>query len=261
MSSGWSLCYLLLLLGGNLAVIVKIHQESIDGTVGQSVLLPVSYRFSAASRFPVSVIWRFANSQDPFIACALQNCSLGAGGEPSNCSTTCFTHAAYRGRTELFLENGSLLLRDLQLNDSGVYRVGFRHLQQTWPVTLTVHEQRSSTEHPGGAGTEKQGHIHYYVTGICSSVFLLLLFLLFCYIRRRGAAQQQKRRIIKQQVSSVEESHMESAAVRDTATIYARIGDNFEQPQLRTTPEVVYTSITSSPDPPGLEAGPYHLLI
>lgn len=53
---------------------------------------------------------------------------------------------------------------------------------------------------------------------------------------------------------------MESAVVRDIATIYARIGDSFEQPQPRPTPEVVYASV-SSPGPRGPETGPYHLLV
>ncbi|KFR08340.1 hypothetical protein Y956_14620, partial [Nipponia nippon] len=107
--------------GGNLAVLVEIHQASINGTVGHSVLLPISYRFSGAPRFPLSIRWSFPNSQDTLITCTLHNCSLGAEGEPSNCSAACFTHPGYRGRAELFPENGSLLLRDLQLNDSGVY--------------------------------------------------------------------------------------------------------------------------------------------
>lgn len=51
---------------------------------------------------------------------------------------------------------------------------------------------------------------------------------------------------------------MESAMARDVATIYSRIGDTFEPPQPRPTLEAVYTTITS-PGPPGLGAGPYHL--
>ncbi|XP_076203798.1 uncharacterized protein LOC143164759 isoform X2 [Aptenodytes patagonicus] len=259
MSSGWrrwSLGSLLLLLGGNLGVVIEIHQDLVNGTVGQSVLLPVSYRFDGAPPFPVSIVWTFTNSLSTLIACTLLNCSVGAGGDPSGCSAKCFPHLTYRGRAELFPENGSLLLRDLKLSDSGVYSVAFRPPHQTRHVTLTVHEQRFTPDH--AADAVEQDHIHYCVIGICSSVSLLLL-LLFCCIRWRGAAQQKKRRIIKQQqVSSVEESPMESTAVRDMATVYARVGDHFEQSQPRPTPEVVYISVTS-PGPPGLDAGPYHL--
>ncbi|KAM6252615.1 uncharacterized protein M6G45_008816 isoform 2-T2 [Spheniscus humboldti] len=260
MSSGrrhWSLGSLLLLFGGNLGVLIEIHQHLVNGTVGQSVLLPVSYRFGGAPHFPVSIDWKFtSNSLNTLITCTLLNCSLGAGGAPSACSAKCFPHSTYRGRAELFPKNGSLLLRDLKLRDSGVYSVVFRPSYQIWNVTLTVHEQRFTPDH-AGEDTVEQDHIRYCAIGICSSISFLL-FLLFCCIRHRGAAQQKKRIIKQQQVSSVEESPMESTAVRAMATIYARVGDSFEQSQPRPTPEVMYISVTS-PGPPGLDAGPYHL--
>ncbi|KAM9600446.1 uncharacterized protein ACIBXB_003926 [Morphnus guianensis] len=244
--------------GGNLGVLIKIHQDSINGTEGQSVLLPVSYRFDGAPGFPMKIVWYSSNMRDELVTCSVLNCSRGAGGAPSSCSAQTFYHATYRGRTKFFPKNGSLLLSDLRLNDSGVYSVTFRPPHQTWHITLTVPEQRSSPEHPD---PKKPASTRYYVIGICSSISLLLLFLLFCCIRHWGAARQQKRRIIKQQqVSSMEESHMESTVVTDMATIYARIGDSFEQSPQRPTPEVVYTSLTS-PGPPPQDAGLYHLLV
>ncbi|XP_075619888.1 uncharacterized protein LOC142603401 isoform X2 [Balearica regulorum gibbericeps] len=257
MSSGrcrWSLGSLLLLLGGNLGVLVEIRQDSVNGTVGQSVLLPVSYTLSSASGFPLVIFWTFHNSSDRLITCAVQNCSLSAGGVPSDCSAKCFTHHTYRGRAELFPQNGSLLLRDLQLRDSGVYSVTFRSSHQTWDITLTVHEQCQIPENPG-EGIQKPEL--YYMSGIFSSVFLLLV-LFICFKWRRGAAQQKKGRTTKQQqVSSVEEFHMQSPAAGDMATIYARIGDSFGQPQPSPTSEVVYTTITSDPEP---NDGHYQLL-
>ncbi|XP_054695019.1 uncharacterized protein LOC129211640 isoform X2 [Grus americana] len=249
-----TLCSILLLLGGNLGVVVEIRQDLVNGTVGQSVLLPVSYTLSSASGFPLAIFWTFHNSSDRLTSCTVQNCSLGAGGVPSDCFANCFTHATYHGRAELFPQNGSLLLRDLQLRDSGVYNVTFISSHQTWDITLTVHEQCRTPENPGKR-TEKPEF--YYIPGICSSV-LLLLFLFICFKWRWGAAQQKKGRTTKQQqVSSVEEFHMQRPAVRDMATIYARIGDSFEQPQPRPTSEVVYTTITSDPEP---DAGYYHVL-
>ncbi|KFW60684.1 hypothetical protein AS28_00040, partial [Pygoscelis adeliae] len=109
--------------GGNLGLLIEIHQDLVNGTVGQSVLPPVSYRFGGAPHFPVPIAWMFTNSTNKLITCTLLNCSLGAGGDPSNCSANCFHHPAYRGRAEFFPENGSLLLRDLKLSDSGVYSV------------------------------------------------------------------------------------------------------------------------------------------
>ncbi|XP_064884224.1 uncharacterized protein LOC102085005 isoform X7 [Columba livia] len=209
--------------GGTLGVLVEIHQDAVNGTVGQSVLLPVSYRFYGAPCFPVAISWSFINSLDKLATCTVQNCSLGAGGAPSSCSANCFPEPTNHSRAELFPENGSLLLRDLQLSDSGVYRVTFGPSPQTRNILLTLHEQLVTPQHPG-----------------------------------EGAAEKQKRRVIKQhQVSSVEESHMDSTAWRDVATIYARIGDRFEQPQPRPTSEPVYASVTS-PHAPGLDTRPFH---
>lgn len=146
--------------GGSLGVLIKIHQDSINSTMGQSVLLPVSYGFDGAPHFPVSIAWRFGNNQDALITCTVLNCSLGAGGAPSHCFAKHFPRSTYNSRAELFPENGSLLLRDLQLSDSGVYHVTFRPSYQTQRVTLTVHEQRVSPHHPGECKRECAQHRH-----------------------------------------------------------------------------------------------------
>ncbi|XP_074910289.1 uncharacterized protein LOC142043249 [Buteo buteo] len=182
--------------GGNLAVLVKIHQDSINGTEGQSVLLPVSYGFVSDPQYPMRIAWDSSNMHNELVTCAVLNCSLDAGGVPSNCFAQTFYLSEYRVRTELFPANGSLLLSDLRLSDSGVYSVTFKPSRQTFHITLTVHRQCSTPEPPGSKNPDLT---HSYVIGICSSVSLLLLFLLFCCIWHRGAARQQKRRIIKQQ--------------------------------------------------------------
>nr|XP_009688475.1 PREDICTED: uncharacterized protein LOC104153990 isoform X3 [Struthio camelus australis] len=217
MSTHWhcrSFGSILLLLGKNLALITEIPQDSVNGTVGHSVLLPVSYKFTNSSCFPLSFHWTFSNRSDALITCTVLNCSLSAEGAPKHCFAKHFPHAAYRGRVVLFPENASLLLQDLQLSDGGVYSVTFKQRIQTRHITLTVYNPHFSS-------------------------------------KNAGAVQQKKRRTITQQeVSHAEESPMESTMMRDTANIYARVGDSFEQPQPRATPEVVYMSATFS-NPPG----------
>ncbi|KGL79467.1 Hepatocyte cell adhesion molecule, partial [Tinamus guttatus] len=109
--------------GENLALIAEIPQDLINGTVGQSVLLPFSYKFNSTSEFPLPILWTFNNSLNPFISCTVQSCSLSTEGTPRNCSANCFPSATYQDRVEFFPESASLLLRNLQLNDSGVYSV------------------------------------------------------------------------------------------------------------------------------------------
>ncbi|NXW21412.1 HECAM protein, partial [Circaetus pectoralis] len=168
--------------GGNLGVLVQIHQDSINGTEGQSVLLPVSYRFDGAPRLPVKIVWNSSNKRDELVTCSVLNCSLGAEGAPSSCSAQTFYHITYRGRTKLFPENGSLLLSDLRLSDSGVYSVTFSPSTQNWHITLTVHEQCSTSEHPGtelGGGGGTATRIPCYVFGGCYCFILLFLQLFF----------------------------------------------------------------------------------
>ncbi|XP_040428280.1 uncharacterized protein LOC121077260 [Cygnus olor] len=233
---------LLLLLGRNLGFLVEIPHDAVSGTVGQSVLLPVSYTFNSSPHFPVSIKWRFGHPSQVIISCTVLNCSLSAGGAPKNCSTKCFPHASHAGRVELFPENASLLLRDLKLSDSGVYNVSFVQQQQSRHITLTVLEQPVPTG-PSSEGTSNQDHTHNYIIGACSLIFLLLLFLVFCVWRW---VQQKKMRIVKQQQAlNTQEPHVDNTAAREIMTIYSRVGDSFEHPELRASPQVIYSSITS----------------
>ncbi|XP_071899072.1 uncharacterized protein [Anas platyrhynchos] len=141
-----SLLLLLLLLGQNLGFLLEIPQDAVTGTVGQSVLLPVSYRCNSTPCFPLSIRWIFGHTSQVIIACTVHNCSLDDGGAPKNCSTTCFPHPAHWGRVVLFPENASLLLRDLWLSDSGVYTVSLQHQRQSRNITLTVLEQPVPTD-------------------------------------------------------------------------------------------------------------------
>ncbi|POI35346.1 hypothetical protein CIB84_000902 [Bambusicola thoracicus] len=189
---------LLLLLGQNLGLLIEIPQDVVSGTMGQSVLLPVSYRVNSSHLFPVSIVWKFCNSSQVIITCTVRNCSLDAWGAPKKCTVMCFPHVTHRGRVELFPENASLLLRDLQLSDSGVYSITFQQLNQSRQITLAVHKQRVSTEHPDegterGAGQRTAARIPCYSLGACYCFILLLLQLLFHLLCMRGGSQQQGR--------------------------------------------------------------------
>ncbi|XP_009688421.2 uncharacterized protein [Struthio camelus] len=227
--SCWTLCSILLLLGGNLGVLIKAPQDSVNGTVGHSVLLPVSYKFTNSSCFPLSIQWTFSNRSDALITCTVLNCSLSAEGAPKHCFAKHFPHAAYRGRVVLFPENASLLLRDLQLSDGGVYSVTFKQQIQTRHITLTVYGHHFTSEDDNTLQDLKA--ITGYIVGGCLILFLLF-FLLYCKWHF-GAIFQKTSRVIKQQESSShDESHMENKLRRDICTVYALIGDDQTQPRM-----------------------------
>ena len=116
--------------------------------MGQSVLLPVSYRVNSSLLFPLSIVWKAENSSQVIIICMVRNCSLDAWGAPKKCSAISFPHITYWDRAEVFPENASLLLRDLQLSDSGVYSIAFTQQNLSRQITLAVHKQHGSTERP-----------------------------------------------------------------------------------------------------------------
>nr|XP_047926609.1 uncharacterized protein LOC106047517 [Anser cygnoides] len=187
-------CLTLMLAGRNLGFLVEIPQDAVSGTVGQSVLLPISYTFNSSPRFPMSIKWTFGHPLQRIISCVV----LGAGGAPKNCSTKCYPYASHSGRVELFPENASLLLRDLRLSDSGVYNVSFVQQQQSRHITLTVLQQPVPTG-PSSEGTCQgaggmAARIPCYILGGCYCFILLLLQLLFHLCWLRGSRQQQGRR-------------------------------------------------------------------
>ncbi|CAM4612419.1 unnamed protein product [Lepidochelys olivacea] len=145
-------CSLLLFFGFSQPVFIEIPQSSGNATVGQSVLLSVSYKFNRSFYHPLSIQWNFSETPDLLTIYTVTNCSVSAKGIPTHCSGHNYTHLAYQGRTVFFPENASLLLQNLQLNDSGVYSITFKVPQQTRHITLIVSEPHFNR---GKAGSSK----------------------------------------------------------------------------------------------------------
>ncbi|XP_075752801.1 uncharacterized protein LOC142818253 [Pelodiscus sinensis] len=241
MNSHWSsriCCSILLFFGFSQPLFIEVPQSSLNGTVGQSVLLSVSFKFNCSVHLSLPIRWNFNNTPDTLISYTVTNCSACAAGIPARCAEY-YTHQAYRSRTVFFPENASLLLQNLQLNDSGVYSISFGTVQQTRDITLTV-SRGNPEKNP------------YLLPGLLVtagfSLLLVLLLLVFCFRwHMAGEVQQRKRRIMKQQeVSNQEESPMESSMPKTVSTIYARIGEDVgnSQPTLGSQPE--YASICFS---------------
>nr|XP_025043793.1 uncharacterized protein LOC112546891 [Pelodiscus sinensis] len=221
--------------GSSHALLVEIPQDSVNGTVGHSVLLPISYKLQTGPfPSPLGIHWYFSNTPNPLVSYTVTKCSVGTEGIPTRCSGDHFTHPAYQGRAELFPENASLLLRNLQLNDSGVYSLTFNGQRQTKHITLTVSEPHVNPGNPESNGNTGDGgkpkKNPYLLPGLLVtaglSLLLVLLLLVFCFRWHMGEVQQRKRKIIKkQEVPNNEDSPMESSIPNTVSTIYARIGD------------------------------------
>ncbi|KYO45027.1 hypothetical protein Y1Q_0007338 [Alligator mississippiensis] len=59
--SCWSFCPIFLLVGFSQPVCIELHQDAINGTIGESVLLPVSYRLQIPFHNPLPFSWNFIN--------------------------------------------------------------------------------------------------------------------------------------------------------------------------------------------------------
>ncbi|XP_050820352.1 uncharacterized protein LOC127056491 [Gopherus flavomarginatus] len=246
--SCWSI---LLFVSFSHALLIDIPQDSVNGTVGLSVLLSISYRLQGPFSSPLSIQWNFSNTPNPLTMYTVINCSVSAEGIPTRCSGLNYTHEAYQGRTEFFPENASLLLRNLQLSDRGVYSVTFKAPQQTRHITLTVSESHLNHGNADGGKREETNQSPDHLLGLQITggfcFLLLILLLLFCCRQHKGAVQQRKTRVIEQEeIPNHEESHMESSLPTTVSTIYARIGEDTGQRQRRSESQTEYASISFS---------------
>ncbi|XP_075752799.1 uncharacterized protein LOC102451412 isoform X1 [Pelodiscus sinensis] len=232
--------------GVSQARVTEVPQESVNGTVGQSVLLHVTYSFPVSLRFPLPIQWRFSNTPNPLVTYTVNSCSVDAEGFPTRCAGNHFTLPAYQGRAVFFPENISLLLQNLQLSDSGIYSVTINGMRRR-EISLVV-----STSQPTNSSTESDDPtedddpaipvypLEYIAGGF--SIVLLLLLLAFCYSWCRGAAGSKATRITRQeQVRSPEDPCTEDAL--DLPSLYASPQRAREKSFTQSEPLIEYATL------------------
>ncbi|XP_072113448.1 uncharacterized protein [Mobula birostris] len=114
------------------AVTLTVHQDRMNGTVGQSVPLPTSYTDPDSHGY-LRITWTKAGRR-----IADYRCPSSRNGTLAGCAQTRLTDDHYKGRTVLFPENTSLLLRDLQISDSGIYYLSIGHSAGTESRSLKL---------------------------------------------------------------------------------------------------------------------------
>ncbi|XP_043348204.1 uncharacterized protein LOC119861910 [Dermochelys coriacea] len=228
-----------LFIGISWALLIEVPQDSLNGTVGQSVLLSVTYKLQGSFPSPLSIQWTFSNTTNVLVTYTGTNISVSAEGIPTCHSGNVFIQPSYQGRIMFFPENASLLLQNLSLIDGGVYTVNFRLLKKTRDIALIVSAPHFNDGNPESSEPTEDdnlaipGHPIDYIAGGCSTLLFLLLLLLCCRWHR-GAAGSQTTRIIKQeQVQNPEDSLVDS-------TLYLEAQ---EHPLTRSKPETEYATI------------------
>ncbi|XP_077124047.1 HEPACAM family member 2-like isoform X1 [Ranitomeya variabilis] len=188
------LCAHVLLIGLSRALNITVPMEPVEGVVGDSVLLPVTYSVPQPPAM-LQITWSHENSIVLF-----SEMTLSGSGEPPALAIRNEYHIVvgrFQRRVVFYPENASLLLRNIQLNDSGLYTVTFQELNQSRSMVLVVHGPQSACRDPDSTKhshdeEEKGPHLVHplAVRGTCAAIFILVIIGLHCARRRQVCVLQ-----------------------------------------------------------------------
>ncbi|XP_069815338.1 carcinoembryonic antigen-related cell adhesion molecule 3-like [Dendropsophus ebraccatus] len=149
------LCLYVLLIGLSGTLHITVPIEPIQGIVGDSILLPVTYSI-AQPPSTLQVVWSHEKSLVLF-----SEMTMRVRGEPPKLEISNEYHVLvgrYHNRAVFYPENASLLLRNVQRNDSGRYTVTFEELNQSRSMMLIIHDPEAASSDP-----ELSGSLHITV--------------------------------------------------------------------------------------------------
>ncbi|KAM8967206.1 uncharacterized protein RCH25_025905 [Pelodytes ibericus] len=128
------------------AFLIEVPQKDVWGFVGGSVLLPVYYHLPDPPP-TLRITWVHEKSIVLFSEMTICPPDPAALALPHTmCHKYHIALGGYKQRAHFFPKNGSLLLHNLRLKDSGHYWVTFSELNQT--RSLTLHLQNPGTNSP-----------------------------------------------------------------------------------------------------------------
>ncbi|OCT90361.1 hypothetical protein XELAEV_18018973mg [Xenopus laevis] len=153
MQSSWLCSMLLLLLLHSLCcaplsasqniMALKAHKETIKASVGQPVLIPVTYNLLEE---PITKIpsFKWERNGQLLLFFSSQSCYISLEGSTNNCSKKPFLPPGFPNNLTFFPENASLFIPNAQLNDSGIYKLSSRDSFDNLTIWLTVYGSEAS---------------------------------------------------------------------------------------------------------------------
>ncbi|XP_028923666.1 uncharacterized protein LOC114812908 [Ornithorhynchus anatinus] len=223
--SSLSFSSLLLFLGSFQFFFIEISLVSLNGTIGQSVHLPLSLEFRKLLPSTLTIKWYF-NGNETVASFTGKNCLFRAA--LNYCASTNFVSGPkYQGRVNFFIEDFSLLLCNLTINDSGIYSVSASGVTKTENIILSMTDsvfckKSEPTSEPSIHTISTK--LIIYISGSCCGFIFLILLLLFWYKWQTGCVFQPQRERKSEQgrVLSVEQHSTQSHPQR-CLTIYEEV--------------------------------------
>ncbi|XP_051899504.1 uncharacterized protein LOC127585843 [Pristis pectinata] len=196
------------------ALTLRVPQDTVNGTAGQSVLLPVSYTVPDPHGY-LRITWTRAGSVTVEYTCfSGQECYL------KKISPHITVSDPFKHRAVLFPENASLLLRDLQVNDSGIFELSISHTtgMEKRNITLVVQPDtagrivngnRSDIGNGTNAGNTTSTDWSPTVKNevIISAVVLAVALIILCLIVKMGRGKHDRVSVCQGSQKQKEEEH------------------------------------------------------
>ncbi|XP_059826799.1 uncharacterized protein LOC132394534 [Hypanus sabinus] len=172
------------------AATLRVHQNSLKGRVDHSVLLPASYTISDPQGY-LRIKWSRAGKRIVEYRCISEQNS-----NANECNQVLSYSDLYQHRVVLFPENASLLLKHLQINDSGLYQLSVSQARgiERGRFNLTVQaDNTNETDHEEITDTDKKKTSGFNDNIRYVTLTLILFFFCFTMKMHRDSKRAQKR--------------------------------------------------------------------